>query len=107
VNFVVSNIEGGDRAQMRKLGEELRSVEGRVFGSWRVEIVTSCSVRGDPPYQLLPALAHAPARTREPGEDQPPTTGAARAGAHARAGRRREPPSPAAAWKRQHEPPPF
>jgi len=31
--------QGLDRSQKRKLGEELRRVEGRVFGSWRVEIV--------------------------------------------------------------------
>ena len=55
--------QGLDRSQKRKLGEELRRVEGRVFGSWRVEIVVGCSVRGYPLYQLLP-LAPAP-RARE------------------------------------------
>jgi len=46
--------QGLDRSQKRKLGEELRRVEGRVFGPWRVEIVVGCSVRGYPLYQLLP-----------------------------------------------------
>ena len=65
--------QGLDRAQKRKLGEELRRVEGRVFGSWRVEIVVGHSVRGYPLYQLLP-LAAAPASTRErPGQAQPHT----------------------------------
>ena len=54
--------QGLDRSQKRKLGEELRRVEGRVFGSWRVEIVVGCSVRGYPLYQLLP-LAPAPCGT--------------------------------------------
>ena len=55
--------QGLDRSQKRKLGEELRRVEGRVFGSWRVEIVVGCTVRGYPFYQLLP-LACAGARER-------------------------------------------
>ena len=63
--------QGLDRSQKRKLGEELRVVEGRVFGSWRVEIVVGHTVRGFPFYQLVP-LAPAPARTREPGEDDEP-----------------------------------
>jgi len=68
--------QGLDRSQKRKLGEELRRVEGRVFGPWRVEIVVGCSVRGYPLYQLLP-LAPAPARTREPRDDESPRPGAA------------------------------
>ena len=65
--------QGLDRAQKRKLGEELRRVEGRVFGSWRVEIVVGCTVRGYPLYQLLP-LAPAPARTRESRDQAQPHT---------------------------------
>ena len=73
--------QGLDRSQKRKLGEELRRVEGRVFGSWRVEIVVGCSVHGYPLYQLLP-LGPAPAHARTPGPS--PTThpaGLPRAGA--------------------------
>ena len=93
--------QGLDRSQKRKLGEELRRVEGRVFGSWRVEIVVGCTVRGYPLYQLLP-LAPAPAHAREPGPS--PTTH--RAGLP-RAARTREPggddesPSPGAACEEQ------
>ena len=61
--------QGLDRSQKRKLGEELRRVEGRVFGSWRVEIVVGCSVSGFPLFQLVP-VSRAPARTRE-SEAQP------------------------------------
>ena len=72
--------QGLDRAQKRKLGEELRRVQDRVFGSWRVEVMVGHSIRGYPLYQLLPVvpLAPAPARTREPGDDdEPPSPGAA------------------------------
>ena len=31
--------QGQNPSQKRKLGEELRRVEGRVFGSWRVEVI--------------------------------------------------------------------
>jgi hypothetical protein len=62
---------GREPSQKRKLGEELRQVEGRVFGSWRIEIEAGMKHRGYPFYKLLP-LAPAPARTREPGEDDEP-----------------------------------
>ena len=78
--------QGLDRSQKRKLGEELRRVEGRVFGSWRVEIVVGCSVRGYPLYQLLP-LASRRAHARAPGQAQPHTEPGCPAPAHARAGR--------------------
>ena len=89
--------QGLDRAQKRKLGEELRRVEGRVFGSWRVEIVVGHSVRGYPLYQLMP-LAPRRCDARTPGPS--PTThraGLPRAGAHARAGHQ-----PCAAWERHN-----
>ena len=89
-----------DRSQKRKLGEELRRVEGRVFGSWRVEVIVGRSICGCPLYQLLSVLPRvravrtrecpgqaqrhaapgcpAPARTREPGDDdEPPSPSAA------------------------------
>ena len=91
--------QGQNPAQKRKLGEELRRVEGRVFGSWRVEVIVGRSICGCPFYQLLPVLprvrrAHArmpgpsptscraglprAARTREPGDDdEPPSPSAA------------------------------
>jgi len=83
-----------DRAQKRKLGEELRRVEGRVFGSWRVEVIVGRSICGCPLYQLLSVLprVRAGAHARMPGPS--PTScraGLPRAGAHARAGRRRAP----------------
>ena len=59
--------QGLDRSQKRKLGEELRRVEGRVFGSWRVEIEVGRKVRGFPLYQLLPVVP-APAHARAPGQ---------------------------------------
>ena len=52
--------QGQNPSQKRKLGEELRRVEGRVFGSWRVEIVVDCTVRGYPLYQLLPLAPRRP-----------------------------------------------
>ena len=63
--------QGLDRSQKKKLAEALRAVENRVFGSWRIEVVLGHTVRGLPLYQLVP-LALAPARTREPGEDDGP-----------------------------------
>ena len=56
--------QGLDRSQKRKLGEELRRVEGRVFGSWRVEIVVGCSVSGFPLFQLVPVSRAPCARER-------------------------------------------
>ena len=83
--------QGLDRSQKRKLGEELRRVEGRVFGSWRVEIVVGCTV---PRVPALPASApRAAPRARENARAKPnhtPSRAAPRR-AHARASRRREP----------------
>jgi len=71
--------QGFERTQKRRLGLELRKVQGRVFGSYRVEVVVGQTVRGYPFYQLLPALAPAPARTREPGDDDEPVPSTASA----------------------------
>ena len=84
--------QGLDPSQKRKLGEELRRVEGRVFGSWRVEIVVGCTVRGYPLYQLLPLRLHRAHTLESPGQAQPHTQpGCPARAAHARASRRREP----------------
>jgi len=90
--------QGLDRSQKRKLGEELRRVEGRVFGSWRVEIVVGCTVRGYPFYQLLP-LVCAPARTRESRSQAQPHT---EPGCLAPARTREPDTSPGAAWERHN-----
>ena len=80
-----------DRAQKRKLGEELRRVEGRVFGSWRVEVIVGRSICGCPLYQLLSVLPRVRAGACENARAKPnlmPSRAAPRR-AHARAGRRR------------------
>ena len=108
--------QGLDRSQKRRLGMELRKVQDRVFGSWRIEVSTSV-VRGFPLFQLVP-VSRAPARTRE-SEAQPQSAPAspaprARESAQAKQGptpsrvvpprrRTREPDtSPGAAWERHN-----
>jgi putative DNA primase/helicase len=109
--------QGLDRSQKRRLGMELRKVQDRVFGSWRIEVSTSV-VRGFPLFQLVP-LSRAPARTRE-SEAQPQSAPACPAPARTREcpgqarpnteqgcppapARTREPDtSPGAAWERHN-----
>ena len=99
--------QGLDRTQKRKLGEELRRVESRVFGSWRVEVMVGHSIRGYPLYQLLPVvpLAPAPARTREPGDDDEPVPSAASAWEQRALGLGAAPAGPggSAAWAWEHQ----
>ncbi|MGZ3387461.1 MAG: hypothetical protein ACXVB5_21520 [Isosphaeraceae bacterium] len=109
--------QGLDRSQKRRLGLELRKVQDRVFGSWRIEVSTAV-VRGFPLYQLVP-VSRAPARTRE-NEAQPQSAPASPAPARTREcpgqarpnteqgcppapARTREPDtSPGAAWERHN-----
>ena len=109
--------QGLDRSQKRRLGMELRKVQDRVFGSWRIEVSTSV-VRGFPLFQLVPVSRAPAAHARERGPT-PERSGLPRAGAHARvprpskaqhraglssrAARTREPDtSPGAAWERHN-----
>ena len=57
--------QGADKTQKQRLGQALKSIEGRVFGDHRVEVLAA-TARGFPLYRLVEVGPDGP---REPGSD--------------------------------------